>query len=397
MSSDVLVTVSDKKIGVSSNGTTIDYYNADIVTANDYYPGGMQMPGRKYQAGSGSYRFSINGQEKESDLNENITTAMFWEYDSRTGRRWNVDPITKEFESPYATFGGNPVLMVDPLGLDWYKDTKGKNKGDVVFMEGSGKHKGYQNITGTWTNRNSRGFSYLYGHGKEDVTQSGPNDLLSEVVVSSKGKKKDNSLMERMLQVSNVTKASMEEYNARPKPSYYDPNPLKTIFWDAGVGALNPVKDLDVYASASIKQKTQVGNVSGTLVWGGVQVGVTTTGNEGVYGNLITGDNSYFSYKYGNSEIRGLPFRGLGVTAPFFKQPTFGDYAPQLRVISDIAVYRGILIQSEIASGKNPSLGLRGKVESPKLLGWSAEVVVGARASLQAPPLYNAIMEAIRR
>jgi hypothetical protein len=89
--------------------------------------------------------------------------------------------------------------------------------------------------------------------------------------------------------------------------------------------------------------------------------------------------------------------RGLGVTAPFFKQPTFGDYAPQLRVISDIAVYRGILIQSEIASGKNPSLGLRGKVESPKLLGWSAEVVVGARASLQAPPLYNAIMEAIRR
>lgn len=356
----------------------------------------MAMPGRKFKQAGSDYRYSINGQEKERELNENITTAMFWEYDSRTGRRWNIDPITKEFESPYATFGCNPILMVDPLGLDWYKDTKGKNKGDVVFMEGSGKHKGYQNITGSWTKRNSRGFSYLYGHGKGDVTQSGPNDLLSEIVVTSKGKKKDNSLMERMLQVSNVTQADKDAYNAsHPRPS--EASVWKTIFWDAGVGALNPVKDLDVYASASIKQKTQVGNISGTLVWGGVQVGVTTTGNEGVYGNLITGENSYFSYKYGNNEIRGMPFRGLGVTAPFFKQPTFGDYAPQLRVISDIAVYRGIMIQSEIASGKNPSLGFRGKLESPKISGWSAEVVVGARTSLQAPPLYNAIMEAIRR
>jgi len=78
----------------------------------------MVMPGRKYQQGTSSYRYSINGQEKESELNDNITTAMFWEYDSRTGRRWNVDPITKYFESPYATFGCNPILMVDPLGLD---------------------------------------------------------------------------------------------------------------------------------------------------------------------------------------------------------------------------------------------------------------------------------------
>jgi hypothetical protein len=58
---NVLVTISDKKIGVNDgtydaggvklNSTPddkIDYYTADVVTANDYYPFGMLMPGRKF-------------------------------------------------------------------------------------------------------------------------------------------------------------------------------------------------------------------------------------------------------------------------------------------------------------------------------------------------------------
>ena len=68
--------------------------------------------------GGNGYRFSINGQEKENDVNENITTALYWEYDSRIGRRWNVDPIFKDWESPYACFSDNPVNMTDPFGLD---------------------------------------------------------------------------------------------------------------------------------------------------------------------------------------------------------------------------------------------------------------------------------------
>jgi len=272
--------------------------------------------------------------------------------------------------------------MVDPLGLDWYK----KN-GNVEYKANwHKKHKGYEALgkgNGDWLNYD----------GKDYNKKTGEVSTTLESVTVTGTRKKDNSLMEQVLHVGNVTQANREAYDARPKPATYDPNPLKTIFWDAGVGLLNPVKDLDVYVSASIKHKTQIGNVSGTLVYGGVQVGVTTASGGEIYGNLITGDNSYLSYKNGSNEIRGLPFRGLGTTIPFFKQPKFGDFAPQLRVISDIAVYRGILIQSELASGKNPSIGLRGKVESPKLLGWSAEVVAGARVSLEAPALYNEIMK----
>ena len=44
---NVLATVSDKKTGVdSTTDAIIDYFEADIVTASDYYPFGMLMPGR---------------------------------------------------------------------------------------------------------------------------------------------------------------------------------------------------------------------------------------------------------------------------------------------------------------------------------------------------------------
>jgi RHS repeat-associated protein len=113
----VLVTVSDKKIGHSSNGTTIDYYEADVITANDMYPFGMIMPGRKYSSIS-SYRYGFNGQEKSNEINESSYTAEAWQYDARLGRRWNIDPVVKPFESPYATLANNPIWLTDPDGRD---------------------------------------------------------------------------------------------------------------------------------------------------------------------------------------------------------------------------------------------------------------------------------------
>ena len=43
---------------------------------------------------------------------------MFWEYDTRLGRRWNVDTVVKQWESPYACFRNNPIYHSDPSGLD---------------------------------------------------------------------------------------------------------------------------------------------------------------------------------------------------------------------------------------------------------------------------------------
>jgi hypothetical protein len=78
----------------------------------------MVMPDRTFSAGA--YKYSINGQEKDDDISGegNHTTAEFWEYDSRLGRRWNVDPVTFSWQSPYATFNNNPFVFTDINGKE---------------------------------------------------------------------------------------------------------------------------------------------------------------------------------------------------------------------------------------------------------------------------------------
>jgi hypothetical protein len=92
------------------------YYAADVVTANDYYPFGMTMPGRDFSITGNRTRHSINGQERSDELNDNLTTAMYWEYDSRIGRRWNRDPILDMSQSPYACFNNSPIFYADVNG-----------------------------------------------------------------------------------------------------------------------------------------------------------------------------------------------------------------------------------------------------------------------------------------
>ena len=69
---------------------------------------------------SGSYSYGFGGQEKSDEIkgSGNSYTAEFWEYDPRLGRRWNVDPVKKHYESSYASFGNNPIFLIDPKGAD---------------------------------------------------------------------------------------------------------------------------------------------------------------------------------------------------------------------------------------------------------------------------------------
>ncbi len=62
----------------------------------------------------------MNTQEKDNEIygEGNSYSAEYWQYDARLGRRWNVDPVVKVHESPYATFANNPIWFVDPSGAD---------------------------------------------------------------------------------------------------------------------------------------------------------------------------------------------------------------------------------------------------------------------------------------
>jgi hypothetical protein len=110
----VQATLSDKKLGIlQDESSTFAGYEADLLSAVDYYPFGMQMPGRNL--GTDSYRYGMNTQEKDDEIygQGNTYSAEFWEYDARLGRRWNVDPKPNPSSSQYNCFAGNPIWFSD--------------------------------------------------------------------------------------------------------------------------------------------------------------------------------------------------------------------------------------------------------------------------------------------
>jgi YD repeat-containing protein len=137
---NVLATVSDKKFGTPTTGipSQISYYSADVKSAQDYYPFGMEMPGRQFN--SSGYSYGFNGQMKSLDIGNNLYTAQFWEYDSRSGRRWNLDPKPTFGISEYSTFNGSPIWFSDILGDTSIKTPGGgmMDIGDFKFETFSG-------------------------------------------------------------------------------------------------------------------------------------------------------------------------------------------------------------------------------------------------------------------
>jgi len=62
------------------------------------------------------YRYGFNTQEKDEEIAKGHYTAEYWEYDSRLGRRWNLDPVDQVWMSNYSVLGNCPILFVDTKG-----------------------------------------------------------------------------------------------------------------------------------------------------------------------------------------------------------------------------------------------------------------------------------------
>jgi hypothetical protein len=90
-----------------------DYEKEDSWTffGVNYQSFGAPMTGRTFS--SEKYRFGFNGQEKSDEISGagNHTTAQFWEYDPRLGRRWNLDPVPYPWQSSYSAFNNNPIIL----------------------------------------------------------------------------------------------------------------------------------------------------------------------------------------------------------------------------------------------------------------------------------------------
>lgn len=113
---NVLTTISDRKKRLA--GAT-PAFEAVIETAQDYYPFGSLMPGRKYNAGE--YRFGFNGQEKDDEIAGVTGSHLDFGariYDSRLGRWLSIDPFFKLYSpiSPYVFSLNNPIIFTDEQG-----------------------------------------------------------------------------------------------------------------------------------------------------------------------------------------------------------------------------------------------------------------------------------------
>jgi RHS repeat-associated protein len=409
---NVLATLTDRKLQHSTDSTLRDYYEADILTAADYYPFGMIMPGRSVTLVAGElYRYGFNGKENDNEVKGEGNQQDYGMriYDPRLGRFLSVDPLTRQysFYTPYQFAANSPILSVDIDGLE-ASDNKNKNETPTVPVN-------------LWPDNEENKEFQQSDKCKELITKWNlrPGEIINKV--------NGTYIFSRESQTSDET--SYWWYNTQEKawipfiPEVYvypvDRNPLKTIFWDATLGNLMPIKDVDVYVSVAVKHKTKINkNVTLTTVMAGGQVGFTTQDDHGFYGSIIAGDASYISYKWKNpatgmeSEVRMAPFRGLiGIPIGSGNGPIkYGEYSPQVRYIQDIATRGIVKFQAEAAvAGKtfsirelNLSIGGRAKIETPSSIGvgklkydipFSVEAVGGVRAQLQWPKIISIFFE----
>jgi RHS repeat-associated protein len=115
---NVRATVSDMLLPRSGND-----FDADLRTLTDYYPFGMQMPGRNYEAaGIDGHRYGYNGKENDNEVKGegNQQDYGFRIYDPRVARFLSVDPLAKSFAwyTPYQFAGNGPILHIDLDGLE---------------------------------------------------------------------------------------------------------------------------------------------------------------------------------------------------------------------------------------------------------------------------------------
>ena len=100
----------------------------------------MVMPERNFS--SENYGFGFNNQEKVDEIsgNGNHNTALFWEYDNRLSRRWNMDPKPNSSLSVYSTFSNNPI---------WFSDLMG----DTIIISNKLRHnEGWMKKYSIWAN-----------------------------------------------------------------------------------------------------------------------------------------------------------------------------------------------------------------------------------------------------
>jgi RHS repeat-associated protein len=114
---NVMAVISDKRVPINSS------YDTELISSNDYYAFGGQMPGRSsVLQGATGYRYGFNGKENDNEVKGlgNQQDYGMRIYDARIGKFLSVDPITANYPmlTPYQFAGNMPIEATDLDGLE---------------------------------------------------------------------------------------------------------------------------------------------------------------------------------------------------------------------------------------------------------------------------------------
>ena len=133
---NILAVISDRKIPKFNNvnSTFADYYAPVVLSASDYYPFGMEMPGRTM----GGYRYGFNRQEKNAEFGGMTHLSFMYRiYNPSVGRFLSVDPIAPlyPYYTPYQFAGNTPIWARELEGLEPDYSNKNAHKDGSIAGE----------------------------------------------------------------------------------------------------------------------------------------------------------------------------------------------------------------------------------------------------------------------
>jgi len=112
---NVHAVISDRKL--FPQDTTVDGFQAEVLSRCDYWPFGMEINGRSDSSG---YRYGFNSYERDDEVKGSGNSYDFGAriYDPRLGKFLSIDPKFKSYPywSPYLFAGNNPIRFIDIYG-----------------------------------------------------------------------------------------------------------------------------------------------------------------------------------------------------------------------------------------------------------------------------------------
>ncbi|MBX9778814.1 MAG: hypothetical protein K2X26_00605 [Chitinophagaceae bacterium] len=147
----IYVSNATQNVDVFFDNLQVTHNRGPLTEETHYYPFGLTINGISSKAaGSLENKKKYNGNEIQAgefsdgaSLNTMDFNARF--YEQQLGRFWQIDPVIKENESPYAWNTNNPSLFADPDGKDSVQRAKALEKAQEYLDK---KKEGNQYLMG---------------------------------------------------------------------------------------------------------------------------------------------------------------------------------------------------------------------------------------------------------